>query len=194
MPGAGLRAVNFLANSAPKDGTTIAIFQRDMPLLAIIGHNANVRFDARKLTWLGSSSSYANDAYFLFVRKAGGAVDRRCAPSRRTVAGARRHRGRLDRQRRGDGGAQRARPQHPAHPRLCGFRPGCFSRSTGAKWMAVSSGSRRPRHRIRNGSVPRAMCGCCCNLRASRGTRISLMPHPRAACSRRQGGRADYTG
>ncbi len=70
MPGAGsLRATNFLANSAPKDGTTIAIFQRDMPLLAVIGHNTNVRFDARTLTWLGSSSSYANDAYFLFVRK-----------------------------------------------------------------------------------------------------------------------------
>lgn len=70
MPGAGsLRAVNFLANSAPKDGTTIATFSRDMPLLAIIGHNANVRFDARTLTWLGSSSSYAHDAYFLFVHK-----------------------------------------------------------------------------------------------------------------------------
>jgi tripartite-type tricarboxylate transporter receptor subunit TctC len=70
MPGAGsLRAVNFLANTAPKDGTTIAHFSRDMPLLAIIGHNANVRFDARTLIWLGSSSSYADDAYFLFVRK-----------------------------------------------------------------------------------------------------------------------------
>ncbi|MBX9777262.1 MAG: hypothetical protein K2Y71_23035 [Xanthobacteraceae bacterium] len=70
MPGAGsLRAVNFIANTAPKDGTTIATFSRDMPLLAIIGHNANVRFDARTLTWLGSSSSYANDAYFLFVHK-----------------------------------------------------------------------------------------------------------------------------
>ena len=70
MPGAGsLRAVNFLANSAPRDGTTIATFSRDMPLLAVIGHNANVRFDARALTWLGSSSSYANDAYFLFVHK-----------------------------------------------------------------------------------------------------------------------------
>lgn len=70
MPGAGsLRAINFLANSAPKDGTTIATFSRDMPLLAIVGHNPNVRFDARKLTWLGSSSSYASDAYFLFVRK-----------------------------------------------------------------------------------------------------------------------------
>ena len=69
MPGAGsLRAVNYLYNSAPKDGTAIAIFARDMPLLGIIGNNPNVRFDARKFTWLGSSSSYANDAYFLFVR------------------------------------------------------------------------------------------------------------------------------
>jgi len=69
MPGAGsLRAVNYLYNNAPKDGTAIAIFARDMPLLGIIGHNPNVRFDPRKFTWLGSSSSYANDAYFLFVR------------------------------------------------------------------------------------------------------------------------------
>src|SRR3954471_4172818 len=70
MPGAGsLRAVNYIYNTAPKDGTALAIFARDMPLLGILGGNANVRFDARKLTWLGSSSSYANDAYFLFVRK-----------------------------------------------------------------------------------------------------------------------------
>src|SRR3954454_2328215 len=70
MPGAGsLRAVNYLYNNAPKDGTAIAIFSRDMPLLGIIGHNTNVRFDPRKLTWLGSSSSYANDAYFLFTRR-----------------------------------------------------------------------------------------------------------------------------
>jgi tripartite-type tricarboxylate transporter receptor subunit TctC len=69
MPGAGsLRSVNHLYNNAPKDGTAIAIFARDMPLLGIIGHNPNIRFDARKFTWLGSSSSYANDAYFLFVR------------------------------------------------------------------------------------------------------------------------------
>jgi tripartite-type tricarboxylate transporter receptor subunit TctC len=70
MPGAGsLRSVNYLYNNAPKDGTAIAIFARDMPLLGIIGHNPNVRFDPLKFTWLGSSSSYANDAYFLFVRK-----------------------------------------------------------------------------------------------------------------------------
>ena len=70
MPGAGsLRAVNYLSNTAPKDGTAIALFARDMPLIGIIGNNANVRFDPRRLTWLGSSSSYANDAYFLFARK-----------------------------------------------------------------------------------------------------------------------------
>ncbi len=70
MPGAGsLRSVNYLYNTAPKDGTAIATFGRDIPLVGIIGHNPNIRFDPRKLTWLGSSSSYANDAYFLFVRK-----------------------------------------------------------------------------------------------------------------------------
>src|SRR5450631_42860 len=70
MPGAGsLRSVNYLYNTAPKDGTVIATFARDMPLLGIIGHNPKVRFDPRKLTWLGSSSSYANDAYLLITRK-----------------------------------------------------------------------------------------------------------------------------
>ena len=68
MPGAGsLRAVNYLYNAAPKDGTVIGSFARDMPLLSIIG-NPNVRFDPRKLTWLGSSSSYGNDAYLMFTR------------------------------------------------------------------------------------------------------------------------------
>jgi tripartite-type tricarboxylate transporter receptor subunit TctC len=70
MPGAGsLRSVNYLYNTAPKDGTVIATFARDMPLLGLIGNNPNVRFDPRKLTWLGSSSSYANDAYLLMTRK-----------------------------------------------------------------------------------------------------------------------------
>ncbi|HLH97539.1 MAG TPA: hypothetical protein VKW08_20720 [Xanthobacteraceae bacterium] len=70
MPGAGsLRAVNYLYNTAPKDGTVIATFARDMPLLGLIGNNPNVRFDPRKFTWLGSSSSYGNDAYLLMTRK-----------------------------------------------------------------------------------------------------------------------------
>ena len=70
MPGAGsLRSVNYLYNTAPKDGTVLGTFARDMPLLGLIGNNPNVRFDPRKLTWLGSSSSYANDAYLLMTRK-----------------------------------------------------------------------------------------------------------------------------
>jgi tripartite-type tricarboxylate transporter receptor subunit TctC len=68
MPGAAsLRAVNYLYNAAPKDGTVIGTFARDMPLLGLIGH-PNARFDPRALIWLGSSSSYRNDAYLMFTR------------------------------------------------------------------------------------------------------------------------------
>jgi tripartite-type tricarboxylate transporter receptor subunit TctC len=70
MPGAGsLRAVNYLYNVAPKDGTAIAMFSRNMPLIGLIGSNSNVQFNPRKLTWLGSTSSFVNDAYILIVRK-----------------------------------------------------------------------------------------------------------------------------
>ena len=70
MPGAGsLRAANYIYEVAPKDGTQIATFGRDIPLIGVLEHNTNVRFDPRKFTWLGSSSSYGNDAYFLWVRK-----------------------------------------------------------------------------------------------------------------------------
>ncbi|HEY6994195.1 MAG TPA: tripartite tricarboxylate transporter substrate-binding protein [Xanthobacteraceae bacterium] len=70
MPGAGsLRAVNYLYNVAPKDGGTIAMFSRNMPLIGLLGGNSNVQFKPRELTWLGSSSSYLNDAYILIVRK-----------------------------------------------------------------------------------------------------------------------------
>src|SRR2546421_7210836 len=70
MPGGGsLRAVNFLYNLAPKDGTAIGTFTRNMPLIGLLGGNANVQFDPRRLTWLGSASSFVNDAYILIVRK-----------------------------------------------------------------------------------------------------------------------------
>jgi tripartite-type tricarboxylate transporter receptor subunit TctC len=70
MPGAGsLRAVNYLYNVAPRDGSALAMFARNMPLIGVLGGNSNVAFDPRKLTWLGSSSSFVNDAYVLIVRK-----------------------------------------------------------------------------------------------------------------------------
>ena len=51
MPGAGsLRAVNHLYNLAPKDGTVMAHFSRNMPLLAVLGNNPNARFDAHKFS------------------------------------------------------------------------------------------------------------------------------------------------
>jgi hypothetical protein len=34
----------------------------------VLGGNPNIRFDARTLTWLGSASSYRDDAYILWVR------------------------------------------------------------------------------------------------------------------------------
>ena len=70
MPGAGsLRAVNYLYNLAPRDGTVIGTFSRNIPLIGLLGGNPNVQFKPRKLTWIGSSSSFVNDAYILIVRK-----------------------------------------------------------------------------------------------------------------------------
>jgi len=70
MPGAGsLRATNFLYTAAPRDGSVIGGFARDMPLLAILRANAAAVFDPRKFTWLGSSSDFLRDAYILMVRK-----------------------------------------------------------------------------------------------------------------------------
>jgi tripartite-type tricarboxylate transporter receptor subunit TctC len=56
MPGAGgVRAGNFLASIAPKDGTTIALFQNTVPFEPLYG-NKQALFDATKLAWLGSPS------------------------------------------------------------------------------------------------------------------------------------------
>jgi tripartite-type tricarboxylate transporter receptor subunit TctC len=69
MPGAGsLIAANYLYAIAPKDGTAFGLFARDMPLLGLMGHNANVQFDPRKFNWLGSSSDFSEDAYVMIVR------------------------------------------------------------------------------------------------------------------------------
>lgn len=67
QPGAGgIIAANRLANVFPKDGTYLAKLERAVPLLAIQG-DPNVQFDPLKLTWLGSLSSYAHDAYLMLV-------------------------------------------------------------------------------------------------------------------------------
>jgi len=70
MPGAGsLRGANYIYNVAPKDGTAFGTFARNMALLGLLKTGQNVQFDPTKFTWLGSSASFANDAYVLLLRK-----------------------------------------------------------------------------------------------------------------------------
>jgi len=66
LQSAGLVLANRIYASAEKDGTAIAILERGVPQLAIQGE-PNARFDPLKMTWLGSVSSYAHDAYVLWV-------------------------------------------------------------------------------------------------------------------------------
>jgi len=66
LQAAGLVLANRLYASAEKDGTVIGILERATPQLAVQGE-PNARFDPLKMTWLGSVSSYGNDAYILWV-------------------------------------------------------------------------------------------------------------------------------
>src|SRR5262249_7156990 len=49
-----------------KDGTVLAKLERATPQLAIQG-NPQAKFDPMKLVWLGSMSSYADDAYLMLI-------------------------------------------------------------------------------------------------------------------------------
>jgi tripartite-type tricarboxylate transporter receptor subunit TctC len=70
MPGAGsLRGANYLYNVAAKDGTVFGTFARNMAMLGLLKTGQKVQFDPTKFTWLGSSSTLANDAYVLIVRR-----------------------------------------------------------------------------------------------------------------------------
>jgi rRNA-processing protein FCF1 len=64
-----MRAANWLANVAPRDGTVIGAFDRQVPLFAVLGRPPAVTFKASDLNWLGTMSSYAEDAYVLWVRR-----------------------------------------------------------------------------------------------------------------------------
>src|SRR5262245_37811382 len=66
LTSSGLVLANRVYAGAEKDGSTIAIIERGTPQLAIQG-DPNARFDPLKLIWLGSVSSYANDAYVFWV-------------------------------------------------------------------------------------------------------------------------------
>jgi tripartite-type tricarboxylate transporter receptor subunit TctC len=66
LQAAGVVLANRIYNSTERDGLTIAILERGTPQLAIQGE-PNARFDPLKMNWLGSVSSYANDAYIFWV-------------------------------------------------------------------------------------------------------------------------------
>jgi tripartite-type tricarboxylate transporter receptor subunit TctC len=54
MPGGGtIVAANYLYNIAPKDGTVIATFSRNLPTQAVLGR-PNIKYDPRRFNWLGS--------------------------------------------------------------------------------------------------------------------------------------------
>jgi tripartite-type tricarboxylate transporter receptor subunit TctC len=54
MPGGGTIVVaNYLYNIAPKDGTVLATFSRNLPSAAVLGR-PNIKFDPRRFNWLGS--------------------------------------------------------------------------------------------------------------------------------------------
>lgn len=70
MPGAGSNlAANHIFNVAPKDGTVFGTFARALPLAGILDPaNPQIKFKPDQFTWIGSSSSFKNDAYILLVR------------------------------------------------------------------------------------------------------------------------------
>jgi tripartite-type tricarboxylate transporter receptor subunit TctC len=64
--GGGLVTASRLFYSSEKDGSVIAKLERAVPQLAIQG-NPNAQFDPARFTWLGSLSSYADDAYLMLI-------------------------------------------------------------------------------------------------------------------------------
>ena len=56
MPGAGgLAVANYIANTAPRDGTAFAITGRTAAIEPLMG-NPNAKFDGRKFNWIGSTN------------------------------------------------------------------------------------------------------------------------------------------
>lgn len=68
LPGVGglVVANRLYADKNESDGLTLAVVERSVPQLAIQG-DPNARFDPLKFNWLGSMSSYGDDAYLLLV-------------------------------------------------------------------------------------------------------------------------------
>src|SRR5438045_7322335 len=86
MPGAGsLKAVNYLYNVAPKDGTAIAGFAPGVVVEPLLGRSEGTQFDAPKFTWLGSISQEVSVCAFI---KAAGIKTWQDMQTKRSVIGA----------------------------------------------------------------------------------------------------------
>jgi tripartite-type tricarboxylate transporter receptor subunit TctC len=62
----GVLLGNRLYNSTPRDGSVISVMEPGIPQVAV-GGDPNARFEPLKMTWIGSLSSFAQDADLLIV-------------------------------------------------------------------------------------------------------------------------------
>ena len=70
MPGAGgLTAANHLYNIAEKDGTVFATLNRYTAVMPILGVE-QAKFKTEGFQWLGTTASYSDNSYLMFVRSA----------------------------------------------------------------------------------------------------------------------------
>ena len=68
MPGAGGMVMsNWLYSQAPRDGLTFGLMSRPNPIEPVIGNPA-AKFKSEDFTWIGTPSTYEEDAYCLIVR------------------------------------------------------------------------------------------------------------------------------
>jgi tripartite-type tricarboxylate transporter receptor subunit TctC len=69
LEGAGsVRAANFVYNTAPRDGTTIAAVNQNMPMYQLLGGKA-AQFEASKLAWIGSMGGSNGLLYTWYTSK-----------------------------------------------------------------------------------------------------------------------------
>src|SRR5262249_60806658 len=58
-----------LTSGGSVHGTAVGSLARNLAPLGLLKTNQSVQFDPAKFTWLGSSSSLANDAYVMILRR-----------------------------------------------------------------------------------------------------------------------------
>jgi tripartite-type tricarboxylate transporter receptor subunit TctC len=63
----GMLMANAIYATAPRDGLTIGLMARANPLERVLGNPA-AKFENESFTWLGTASSFADDAYCLVIR------------------------------------------------------------------------------------------------------------------------------